>query len=149
MQTIRDINANVQVIDALSPAATTGTRTGLGIDVAPGETLMFAVSVGAVTTLNDTDKMTFTVKSSDTNDESTAVALDADAYIGPRDQDGTVWARVLNLAFAAADRCYQFGVINKATGKRYFFLVETAAASPSAIVGASAILAGLREAPNV
>lgn len=149
MQTIRDLNANVQAICALAPAATTATRVGLGIDISPGESLMFTVNVGAVTTINDTDKITFTVKSSDTNDESTASAVDSDAYIGPRDQDGTTWARVLNASFDDASRAYQFGVINKGTGKRYFFLVATVAASFSAILGSTAVLGGLREAPNV
>lgn len=148
MMTIRDINANVKAVRSLSPAATTGSRNGAGVDLSPGEAAMAIVNVGAVTTLDDTNKLTLTILTSDTNDVATGVAIDADAYTSPRDEAGVVWARVLNLAFAAADRNYQVGFINKAAGKKYAFAVLTAAASPSAIVGVAIVLAGLREAPN-
>lgn len=148
MQTIRDLNANMQVVNSLAPAATTGSRNGASVDISGAETAVALLHVGAVTTLNDTDKLTLTVLTSDTDDVATGVAIDADAYLGPRDQDGTVWARVLNLAFAAASRVYQVGFINKGAGKKYAFLVLTAAGSPSAIVGGSIALGSLREAPN-
>ena len=143
--TIRDINANVQAVRSLSSAATTATRTGVGIDTAGHEAVMLIVNVGAVTTLNDTDKLVLSVTGSQTNDSATGVALASDEYLNARDQNGIAWNLGLQLATVAPDINYQVGLINK-SGYRYLFPVLTASGSPSAIVGVGAVLGKPREA---
>lgn len=143
----KDINAKVQVYHTIAPAAHTTTRSGAAVDMEGAESGMVLLAVGAVTTLNNTDKVTLSILLGDTTDINAAVAIDADAYHSPRDMDGNDWAQVLDASFPNANTVYQVGFENK-TNSRYAFAKLTSAGSPVATMGASIVKGDLRLAPN-
>lgn len=143
----KDINAKVQVYHSIAPAAHTTTREGAAVDMAGAESGMALLAVGAVTTLNDTDKVTLTILIGDTTDIAAATVIDADAYTSPRDMSGAEWARILNASFASANTVYQVGFENKTNGQ-YAFAKLTSAGSPVATMGVSIVKGDLRLSPN-
>lgn len=144
----KDINSRVRALRSLSPAAHTTSRNGAGVAIGGAGSIMVKVDVGAVTTLNSTDKVTFTVKFGPDSDISNATAVSSsDYYHGARSETGDAWTRVLDDTFVAPDIDYQFGVEN-VTNAAYAFVVATSAGSPSVICGASIILGDLPVSPN-
>ncbi len=142
-----DINSKVRVLRSLSPAASTTDRNGAAVALNGAAALMLSMAVGAVTTLDDTNKYTLKCFMGPDTDIANATEVDADAYLHPRTETGAAWLRILNLAFAGADRCYQVGIVNK-RGDAYAFAQLIKAASPSAIIGVDVILGTMPQSPN-
>lgn len=141
----KDLNSNILVKPALAPAATTGDRTSSAIDVSGAESITLAVHVGAITTLDGTNKLTLSALFGDSSSGG-GVAADSGAYTNGKDSDGDSWDLILD-ASAEANHTYLVQVENR-TLKKYVELKLTAASSPSAIIGAQVILGDLRRAPN-
>lgn len=143
---MQDISSQIKVTGSIAPAAQTITVTAsAGVSLAPGEAAAAIVHVGAVTTLDGTNKFTLTILTGDDSGGSGAAAIDTDAYITPRDEAGAEWDRVLD-ADATANTTFKVGFLNK-SNHAYAFAKLTAASSPSAIIGVVIAVGGLKQRP--
>lgn len=143
----RDLNANVKAVQSIAPAALTATTEGGYVDLAEAAGgLMVILSAGVISAADGSNYMTLTIETNDTGSGS-GTAIDADAYLDPRDSDGTTWDRLIN-ATAEGSKTYQVGFINK-SNHRYARVVLTETSTFSGILGANIVLGPLKRAPNV
>ncbi len=144
----KDSSLQITTKGSLAPVASTSTKTGEIVDLANAEAIRVDIHVGAITTLDGTNKFTATFQTDSDSAGGTMANVDSGDYVNPTDNAGVAWDRILD-ADAVANTVYSFTVKNTA-GLRYGRVLLTAASSPSAVLGATVLMTHLRHAsPSV
>lgn len=134
----KDISLDIVSKVSVPAAAATSTRTGEIVDLAGAEAIRVDIPLGAITTLDGTNKFTMTFQTDSDSAGGTMANVDSGDYIDPSNNAGAIWDRILD-ADAVANTVYSVGIKNTA-GLRYGRVLLTAASSPSVVLAANIIL---------